>query len=255
MEEILISSEHEKNLEKKIYSLILLYREGKLGGDVMPEDSNPGLLEETAENYVYFTLPMALNYQRNSYGLWEAAKKTFMDKETKDVFDMAQVCNMDDVRLREKLTRYSLALQPNKQPIIWRKLCETFVEDYDGDIRVFFEKNDFCVNTIKADILRNKKRFPYLSGEKIMNYWLYVMEQYTNACFVDRNNICIAPDTHIIKSCIKLGVINETDTKKEGIRKQLNQFWNQFCESKSIVPIDIHTPLWLWSRNGFQIEP
>ena len=29
------------------------------------------VLESSIENYNFFTLPMALNYQRNSYKLWE----------------------------------------------------------------------------------------------------------------------------------------------------------------------------------------
>ncbi len=35
----------------------------------MPEDSNPGNFANAEERLVYFTLPMALNYQRNSYSL------------------------------------------------------------------------------------------------------------------------------------------------------------------------------------------
>jgi hypothetical protein len=46
----------------KVYKLIDLHKSGLLGGEVMPEDENPGLDITTAENYIYFTLPMALNY-------------------------------------------------------------------------------------------------------------------------------------------------------------------------------------------------
>ena len=46
--------------------------------EVMPEDANPGLKKNSLENYLYFTLPMALNYQRNSYTLWQALYNTFM---------------------------------------------------------------------------------------------------------------------------------------------------------------------------------
>lgn len=43
-------------------------------------------------------------------------------------------------------------------------------------------------------------RFPYLGGNKICNYWLYVMEQYTDVKFIDRENITVAPDTHVIQA-------------------------------------------------------
>ena len=55
---------------QKIEKLYNLYKSGKLGGDIMPEDSNPHLYIDSKENFLYFTLPMALNYQRNSYTLW-----------------------------------------------------------------------------------------------------------------------------------------------------------------------------------------
>ena len=56
--------EKEEILDK-VEILIKMYKEGKLGGEIMPEDANPNLEKASLENYLYFTLPMALNYQRN----------------------------------------------------------------------------------------------------------------------------------------------------------------------------------------------
>lgn len=70
-----------------VEKLVQMHKKGLLGGEVMPEDSNPNLEKNSIENYNYFTLPMALNYQRNSYKLWESANKTWKDKETQFVFD------------------------------------------------------------------------------------------------------------------------------------------------------------------------
>lgn len=57
----------------KVYALIDAYKSGRLGSKKMPEDENPALDKLSKENYLYFTLPMALNYRRNSYTLWECA--------------------------------------------------------------------------------------------------------------------------------------------------------------------------------------
>lgn len=43
----------------------------------MPEDANPHLDMSSKEFYFYFTLSMALNYQRNSYKLLESALNTY----------------------------------------------------------------------------------------------------------------------------------------------------------------------------------
>lgn len=51
------------------------------------EDANPQFEKSSNENYLYFTLPTALNYQRNSYILWENALKTYNDETTRFVFN------------------------------------------------------------------------------------------------------------------------------------------------------------------------
>lgn len=124
----------ENNILTKIDKLYLLYKAGKLGGEVMPEDSNPNLPKDSSQNYLYFTLPMALNYQRNSYKLWESAYLTYMDSETNFVFFPDKVINAKFEDVQNALTKYKVALQKNKQTEIWIKLCNTIVQYFNGDI-------------------------------------------------------------------------------------------------------------------------
>ena len=65
---------------ENVDKLVEMYKKGLLGGEGMPEDSNPHLSKQSIENYNYYTLPMSLNYQRNSYKLWESANQTWNDK-------------------------------------------------------------------------------------------------------------------------------------------------------------------------------
>lgn len=61
------------------------------------------------------------------------------------------------------------------------KLCKTFVELFDGDIRKLFDQYDNSVDEIRKYIqIKNKKKFPYLFVTKTCNYWLYVIYQYTD---------------------------------------------------------------------------
>ena len=238
----------------KVYALIDAYKSGRLGGEKMPEDENPALDRSSKENYLYFTLPMALNYQRNSYTLWESANKTYKDLETTDVFDTKAVINMNEQQLREKLIKYKVALQPNKQPVIWRTICETIENDFAGDIRRLFRDNEYSVQKMKAYIARNKKKYPYLGGNKICNYWLYVMEQYTDVKFVDRENITVAPDTHVIQASERLGIISSEEAGQGNVQEIVAQRWQEILKGTDLVPIDVHTPMWLWSRGKFVVE-
>lgn len=238
----------------RVYALLDAYKSGRLGGEKMPEDENPALDKCLKENYLYFTLPMALNYQRNSYKLWEGANKTYRDVDTSDVFDVKAVIDMDEQQLREKLLKYKVSLQPNKQPIIWRTLCETIVYDFAGDIRKLFQNNDYSVQKVKAYIANNKKKFPYLGGNKICNYWLYVMEQYTDVKFIDRENITVAPDTHVIQASERLGIISSEEAGQGNVQEIVANRWQEILKGTDLVPIDVHTPMWLWSRGKFSVE-
>ncbi|MDR1694866.1 MAG: hypothetical protein LBR70_06745 [Lactobacillaceae bacterium] len=238
----------------KVHKLIKLYKNGTLGGAVMPEDANPHLPKSSNENYIYFTLPMALNYQRNSYKLWEAANKSFSDKTTSDIFIPHKAAKMNFLELQKKLLKHKTAIQPDKNTKIWQTISETIANNFDGDLRNLFIQNSYSIKKIKGYILSNKKSFPYLGGAKILNYWLYVMEQHTDAKFSDRQLISIAPDTHVIQASVKLGIIGEDEINKTDIRERLAQRWQELLKDQTICPIDVHTPLWLWSRNGFKEE-
>lgn len=246
--------QNKSEILKHVYRLIELYKTGRLGGEKMPEDENPHLPSQSLENYLYFTLPMALNYQRNSYVLWECAKRTWSDFETQTVFLPKAVIDMSENELREKLTKYKVALQQNKQPTIWRTLCNTIERDFNGDVRLLFLINNYSVQKIKEYILNNKKNFPYLSGNKIINYWLYVIEQRTDIVFLDRGNISIAPDTHIIQASERLGVITSNEKVKSNVQDIVANRWKELLSDTEYCPIDIHTPMWLWSRSKFKID-
>lgn len=242
---------NDKILEK-VNKLYLAYKNGKLGGEIMPEDKNPALPKDSKENYLYFTLPMALNYQRNSYTLWESAYMTYMDEKTRFVFSPEKVVNSKFEDVQFALTKYKIALQKNKQTEIWIKLCNTIMTYFDGDIRKIFSINNYDVNAIRNFIQKeHKKDFPYLSGTKICNYWLYVIYQYTNTSYANLECLTVAPDTHVVKASYKLGVITKEELNKSNVQEIVIDRWNCLLKDTNLKPIDIHTPLWLWSRNGF----
>ncbi len=243
----------DKYILENVEKLVQMYHKGLLGGEVMPEDSNPHLDKDTIENYNYFTLPMALNYQRNSYKLWESANQTWSDMETNFVFDVEKVMKSSFEQVQKALTKYKVALQQNKQTEIWIKLCNTISELLGGDIRKLFKVSGYDVNKIRNYIQKeNKSKFPYLSGNKICNYWLYVLYQYTDIKFNNIEDLTVAPDTHVIKASHRLGIINDDELKSSNVQLLVIDRWNKLLKNTKYHPIDIHTPMWLWSRNGFK---
>ncbi len=239
-------------LHRNCNALLEAFKSGKLGQTVMPEDSHPHFASQE-ERLVYFTLPMALNYQRDSYKLWESALKTYNDPETKFVFDVEQVSKKSEDEVRIALMKYKVALQPNKHVNSWRVIAKTVYENW-GSLTGLFEttQNDF-LNLNQIIKIDYKKGFPYLSGPKIFNYWSFIMSTYGGIKLTNRDHIEIAPDTHITQCSVKLGVI----TPEEAItltKDAISEKWRLLLQGSGIDPIDMHPPLWFWSRNGFLFE-
>ena len=68
---------------------------------------------------------------------------------------------------------------------------------------------------------------------------------WKNRAFIE-----IAPDTHVIQASVKLGVISSEEALKAD-REQISAAWREILEGTGIAPIDVHSPLWFWSRAGF----
>lgn len=234
---------------KSVEKLISYHKSGQLKGEVMPEDDNPQLPNDSEEALCYFTLPMALNYQRNSYALWKGALASYNDPDTAFIFSPKQVVKASPLELQQALLKHKVALQPNKHPQIWMTLCQTLVSEYGSTLSGFFKAHDFDVVKIMATLTTQKKKYPYLAGPKISNYWLYVLSSYTSHKFKNLRALSVAPDTHVVQASIKLGLVPTGSTNIE-----VATAWEEALKNSAHAPIDIHTPLWLWSRQNFLPE-
>ncbi|WP_052088450.1 hypothetical protein [Paenibacillus wynnii] len=149
--------------------------------------------------------------------------------------------------------KHKVALQPNKHIATWFRLCETITRRLDGDIRNLFIDCNWNIPQILEYIQKiYKKEFPYLCGPKICNYWLYVINNYTDAKLAGTDCLSIAPDTHVIQATLRLGLIEQNQIQNNNIQNIVNQSWKDILFGTEFTLIDLHTPLWLWSRNGFQ---
>jgi len=209
---------------------------------------HPGLSKAERLNYLYFTLPVSLNYQRNSKALWESALKTFTDPTTNYLFYPELVVVETREKIQADLVKHKLALQRNKHTDIWRTISQTLYDKYASDPRNIIIESEFDVIKIINNVrVIKKKDFPYLSGAKMSNYWLYILHHYTDIKLINLNSISIIPDTHIIQASIYLELVNSKATPD-----QVAQVWHNLLEDTELIPIDLHPVLWNWSRNNFK---
>jgi hypothetical protein len=225
------------------------YDNGLLGNQVMPEDTHPEL-RNLEDRLSFFTLPMSLNYQRNSYALWIAATLSYEDRLTRSIFDLNAAAAMSEAQLRSLLLTHKVALQPNKHTHTWQTISTTISREW-GSIERMLEAVNYDFLKLQSLMQKeHKKSFPYLSGPKIFHYWSYILSEYCDITLKNKDFIEIAPDTHIIKCSIILGVLNE----KEALtmtRDAISGRWREVLKGSGLSPIDMHSPLWFWSKNNF----
>lgn len=233
-------------------SLLDAYASGSLWYIKMPEDEHPEFLSQE-ERLVYFTLPMSLNYQRNSYTLRESALKSYNDPEVTWVYDIWMSATYTEDILREKLLRHKLALQPNKHISTRSRISKTIHEHRWTLSRLLeYVEYDF-LNLQEICQKKHKKWFPYLSWPKIFHYRCYVLWEYCNVSLKNAHCIQIAPDTHVMKASVRLWVLSEKEAEKL-TRDEISQRRRQLLEWSKILPMHMHSPLWFWSRNSFQYQ-
>ena len=226
------------------------YKSQLLGDQTIPEDTHPEF-NSPEERLTFFTLPMALNYQRNSYKLWEAATNAFNDLETHKIFSIKNSANMDIQELQKLLVKHRVALQPNKHTDTWQRISQTIYDEFGSLSNMIDYANYDFLKLQEILQVKFKRGFPYLSGPKIFHYWAYILGEYGNVKLANREFIQITPDTHVIQCSIKLGVISEVESKTM-MRDDISKRWREILDGTNIAPIDMHSPLWFWSRNNFQ---
>lgn len=239
-------------LQEKCHRLLNAYNSGDLGDTTFPEEQHPIFLNNE-DRLMYFTLPMALNYRRSSSQLWKAATATFNDPDTYKVYVISEIVKMSEIELTRLLLKHKLALLPRANTKIWITIARTVSKNWG------LLSNLFCTVNTDFSILREivtriyKPDFPYLSGPKIFNYWNLVLMKYCNITYTDKHIIDVAPDVHVRKSSVRIGLITNRESQHLSTMV-LSELWRKVLKGTVICPIDMHPPLWFWSKNGFKFS-
>lgn len=223
------------------------FYEQRLIPKLAQHEVHPNVPLNSRENYLYFTLSVCINFQRNSPAMWASALKTYEDETTRYVFFPEQLVGIPLEQIRADLGKYRLALQPNKHTLIWTTIAQTLHNFYEDDPRrIIAEAHHDAGELIRLLQVTHRKRFPYLSGPKLSNYWPFILSHYTDVEFANPQEISIIPDTHVIQSSVQLGLV------PTGVNPLVVEAaWKKLLRGSGINPSEVHPVLWNWSRNKF----
>ena len=236
----------KQKILQKVFSLHSFYKNGEIK-TLAQHEVNPGLDISSRENFLYFTLPPCLNFQRSSPAMWQSALKTWDDPKTNYLFYPEKVSKTTIEKVQSDLLKHKLGLQKNKHTDIWFRISKTLNEHFRNDPRAVLEAGNFDAQKILTLVQKDQKKlFPYLSGPKMANYWLYILSRYTDMKLMNMNYVSIIPDTHVIQCSIKLGIVDEKANSEK-----VAEAWRELLGGTKLTPIDMHPVLWNWSRNDF----
>ena len=214
---------------------------------LLQHEVHPNLALSSRENYLYFTLPPCINFQRHSPAMWRAALATWEDPKTRYLFFPEKVVKTPHAKVQADLLKHKLGLQPNKHTHIWTTICATLNQFFENDPRKLLEvANHDVVAVVKLIQQDKREHFTHLRGPKMTNYWLYILSQYTDMKLANMQEISIIPDTHVLQCSIKLGISTQTMGAVEVAQK-----WKELLGKGSLTPVQMHPVLWNWSRNNF----
>lgn len=235
-------------LLKRIQKLHKIFHEGQIptltNHEVHPENA-----KGSRENYLYFTLAPSLNFQRASPAMWKAAFATWNDPETNYLFFPEKVVKTKYEKVQKDLLKHKLSLQKNKHTQIWHAICTSLNEHFENDPRKLIKAHGSKVIDIISYLRENKKSFPYLNGPKMSNYWLYILDQYSDIKLVGRHELSIIPDTHVAQCSAHLLM-----TKPDAAPEEIAGAWRELLADGELTAVEMHPVLWNWSRNNFQPE-
>jgi hypothetical protein len=163
------------------------------------------------------------------------------------VFDPSLVAQADHASVADALIRYRLALQTNRHVSIWRRLSDTLASYFSSDPLEVLRACNFDVVATIEYLRKRKEQFPCLNGVKMSNYWLYMLSRFTDVRLRGVEHISVIPDTHVIRSSVILGLLPEHTATPDAVAA----VWTDLLRDTELRPIDVHAPLWRWSRNGF----
>ena len=96
-----------KNKLKKVKKLFKLFHDGRIP-TLLQHEVHPDLELGSRENYLYFTLPPCINFQRHSPVMWKSALETWNDKKTRYLFSPEKVFKQNRSKIKKDLLKHKI---------------------------------------------------------------------------------------------------------------------------------------------------
>lgn len=259
-----------KDIEKGNKVANILYSSfsttGIQGRTDMPEDIIPQYVPRgSLAHYLFITLTVSIDYQRDAIELWENSRKTYEDPTTQYLFDPQSLHETAPGKIIEDMKKYGLSRKAQKDAYIWRTVGVTFYKKWMGNPENFLTDCQWDAPTILSRLksdnhLQNERSvpdYPYLRGSKIGPLWVRMLRDNVGASGLKNlNQVPIPVDIHVARATLALGVVRgQVIDRLEVLFDEIRTIWSQSVEgltakNKPMIALDLDEALWHLSKYG-----
>lgn len=239
---------------------------GVHGHTEMPEDALPAGVESgSVEHLLFITLTVSIDYQRDADALWDAARRTYEDPDTRFLFSPRLLEEFGPERVRAAMRTHGLSKKEERDAWIWHTVGVTFRRECGADPRFFLASCSWDAVTVLKRLRRHTRiqggrkesGFPNLRGPKIGPLWLRMV--HDNVGLTELRNLDQVPipvDVHIARATFATGVVRG---KFRGPLLEafevVRETWFRSVEGNEVYgrpmrALDVDEPLWHLSKYG-----
>lgn len=239
---------------------------GILGHHDMPEDRPPAGVETGAREHILFlTLTVSIDYQRDAYALWQSARRTYEDPETRYLFDPAALHEAPYAQVLADLQKHGLSKKHRADATIWRTVGVSFYKKWGGDPRNFLADCGYDGPTVLRRLKEDRHPangretwdFPFLRGNKIGPLWLRMLRDNAGLdALKNLEGVPIPVDIHVARASLCLGIVRGSyEGRLEDLFGAIRQAWAEsvrghMAGGRPMIALDVDEPLWHLSRAG-----
>lgn len=232
------------------------YRDdGILGSGTPPDRRVPKGMDRGDRQHLHFvTLTSAINYHRDRWELWSAARETAADAATRFVFDPAEAVAAGQEKVQAALQVHGLSGKPTKDADIWFRICATLVEHFDGSVWSLLEEADFDVTAALDTVRAGTYDFPYLGGTKIGSLWAHnLAATWGGHALGGMQAIPLYVDRDVAAAAVTGGAVGGPyDGPYSALKSAVEEVVTEACAGTDLYPMQFYAPMSELGSRGCQ---
>lgn len=211
-----------------------------------------GMEEDLYLNYITFVSSIDYKKGIKANKLWKDAKKWVKEKQW--IFEPNNLLNKpvsEVIKCFNDIRQKHGGVFRVQDIGIWLKIADS-LQEFGGSTKALLEKFDYDALRIYNEFNEKfKKKFPFLSGDKILPMWLKILWEAGEVKLKNINKIPLPVDTNVARVTYNLIFKEKFDGKvnREVIEK-VRKVWNEIAKKLKKPVIVFDTPLWFLGGEG-----